>query len=32
MKIFVLHALGASAEIEALKKAVAEADKKADAE
>ena len=32
MKIFVLYALGASAEIEALKKAVAEADKKAAAE
>ena len=29
MKIFVLCALGANAEIEALKKAVAEADKKA---
>ena len=32
MKIFVLYALGASAEIEALKKVVAEADKKAAAE
>ena len=32
MKIFVLCALGANAEIEALKKAVAEADKKAAAE
>ena len=32
MKIFVLYALGASAEIEALKKAVAEADNKAAAE
>ena len=31
-KIFVLYALGASAEIEALKKAVAEADNKAAAE
>ena len=31
-KIFVLYALGASAKIEALKKAVAEADKKAAAE
>ena len=29
MEIFVLYALGASAEIEALKKAVAKADKKA---
>ena len=32
MKLFVLCALGANAEIEALKKAVAEADKKAAAE
>ena len=32
MKKFVLYALGVSAEIEALKKAVAEADKKAAAE
>ena len=32
MKIFVLYALGASAKIEALKRAVAEADKKAAAE
>ena len=32
MKLFVLCALGANAEIEALKKAVAEADKKATAE
>ena len=32
MKIFVLYALGASAEIEALKKAVDEADNKAAAE
>ena len=32
MKIFVLCALGANAEIEALKKVVAEADKKAAAE
>ena len=32
MKIFVLCALGANAKIEALKKAVAEADKKAAAE
>ena len=32
MKIFVLCALGANAEIEALKKAVAEADKKATTE
>ena len=32
MKIFVLCALGANAEIEALKKALAEADKKATAE
>ena len=32
IKIFALYALGASAEIEALKKAVAEADSKAAAE
>ena len=32
MKIFVLCALGANAEIEALKKVVAKADKKAAAE
>ena len=32
MRIFVLCALGANAEIEALKKAVAEVDKKAAAE
>ena len=32
MKVFRLHALGANAEIEALKKAVAEGKKKAAAE
>ena len=32
MKIFVLYALGASAEIEALKRVVDEADKRAAAE